>query len=112
LNAPMTAAELAKMIEGWPEMDGFRVVKFEGGIELKIGKMRFAQYFDAPVLAPEVVLPVVCMSGLRHLANSHRVEIEEQAAETWLWLSGASDYFKGPTLLHAIDAAVRATGAT
>jgi tRNA A22 N-methylase len=105
------ASELAKMLEGWPEeARGEYSVWFSQNCE-QIEQMEGGE-LRIPV---RLAIDLACMSGLRHLCivalididsdrmtGRHRIILRPRMAATIL------REYSGPTLLHAIDAAIRA----
>jgi len=115
----MTASELAKMLGGWPE--GARLVGFDydGGCDSYLyrpfGCSLAPDCEGVPVM--DSLIDLACMSGLRWLME--RATVGEDGDRQLMWgilkdgKHGVADrwspmYESGPTLLHAIDAAIRA----
>lgn len=111
MNEPMTASDLAGMLEGWPE--GARPkLEFRGWHPDDVEPYHWRR--DDPENRSDVhdtdAIDLATASGLRWLmANDARVEVLILNDGLYvLWLS-EQRRFEGHTLLHAIDAAVRAT---
>jgi len=120
----MNATELAKMLEGWPK--SARPLAFpyappfdiEGiptaGYSLGIGEDRFGDE-----LSQRITIDLACMSGLRWLiftakggcAIGETVDgrVYLELLDPDLGWGETLMSTSGPTLLHAIDAAIKAT---
>lgn len=111
MNAPMTAMELAKMLEGWPEEARPTNMYRSGNYETS---PLFAFYATDGYIGDHAIplghaIDLACMSGLRHMGGGAYGQWLDQPPEKRWWFRrpGFDRHFTGPTLLHAIDAAIR-----
>lgn len=132
----MNATELAKMLEGWPEEARPDIGPIcSGGGKDWITAPAFCKQETIVGLGVSYAIDLACMSGLRWLMKqkpggkssepdeTYRVIVDEnwRLSETErhvvslayshddYYVHELEDSYYGPTLLHAIDAAIKAT---